>query len=163
MGYSLSSTENLTDSSYMAKSIWGDVENGIKQAGREDILSNPAVLDIGGGMGNLSKCVNDQGVFCVSLEKQDVSVNNFVNPVRGDGYNLPFSHSTFDIVYERGIFDPRLYNLDQQKIIQEVARVLKRRGVFAVCDSEIPSIVEWEKHFKCISFLGYYSFWEKKD
>jgi len=51
MNGKLSFYEHLTKSPEEAKWIWADIVEEIKKVGREDILSNPTVLDIGGGMG----------------------------------------------------------------------------------------------------------------
>ena len=45
----LSFWHNLTEDAKKAKGIWNGVLREIKKVGREDILNNPVVLDIGGG------------------------------------------------------------------------------------------------------------------
>ncbi|MHC1717000.1 MAG: class I SAM-dependent methyltransferase [Candidatus Dojkabacteria bacterium] len=96
MGNWLSSSESLTEYPFIAKGIWDDITMEIKNVGREDILSSPAILDIGGGMGNFSAVVNHEGFFCVSLDIQPLSLTRLANPTRGDAYHMPFPDSSFE-------------------------------------------------------------------
>ncbi|MHC1716999.1 MAG: hypothetical protein AB9915_03920 [Candidatus Dojkabacteria bacterium] len=63
-----------------------------------------------------------------------------------------------------GIFDPRVYDHDFPKFVQEVARVLKEKGIFSICDWTTPPKEELEKYFKRISAIEkeYPTLWEKK-
>jgi len=164
MGEKLSFWQHLTERPNEAKFIWEDIIDEIKKVGREDILPNPTVLDIGGGMGEFSKQVNSEGVHCVSLDVQDLDVDKSANPVRGDVYHMPFADASFDIIHGRGVFDDSMYRHDFPKLIQEIARVLKAKGILSVYDFTPPSAEELEKLFKRLSVEGkeYPTLWEKK-
>lgn len=164
MNQELSWWENLTESPEKAESIWRRVVNAIKNIGRQDILSNPTVLDIGGGMGEFSKYLNGQGVYCVSLDVQNLDVNREAKPVRGDVYQMPFADASFDIIYGRGVFDNNKYPHHFDKLIQEIARVLKANGILSVYDFTPPPPEELEKRFIRLSTETeeYPTLWEKK-
>lgn len=164
MGEKLSSWQHLTETSNKAKGIWADIVDELKKVKREDILSNPAVLDIGGGMGEFSKQVNSQGVRCVSLDKQNLDIDKSANPLRSDVYQMPFADASFDIIHGRGVFDDSVYKHDFPKLIQEIARVLKARGILSVYDFTPPPAKELKKLFRRLSAgdKEYPTLWEKK-
>ena len=164
MSEKLSFWQHLTESPKEAKWIWADIVDEIKKVGREDILSNPTVLDIGGGMGEFSKQVNSQDVRCISLDIQNLDADKTANPVRGDVYHMPIVDTSFDIIHGRGVFDSSIYRHDFPKLIQEIARVLKARGILSVYDFTPPPAEELEKLFKRLSAGDKENptLWEKK-
>jgi ubiquinone/menaquinone biosynthesis C-methylase UbiE len=164
MNGKLSFYEHLTKSPEEAKWIWADIVEEIKKVGREDILSNPTVLDIGGGMGEFSRQVNSQGVRCVNLDVKNLAVDRPANPVRGQAYRMPFVDARFDIIHGCGVFDSNMYRHDFPKLIQEIARVLKAKGILSVYDFTPPPAEELEKLFRRLSAEDkeYPTLWEKK-
>jgi len=160
----LSFWHNLTEGHEKAKTVWEDVVYEIQKVGREDILNNPAVLDIGGGMGEFYKYLNQQGIRSISLDNQDLTVDKEANPVRASAYQMPFADASFDIVHGRGVFDDSLYPHDFPKLLTEIARVLKPHGILSVFDFTPPPTSEFEKLFKRLSKTDkdYPTLWEKK-
>ena len=155
--------EHLTEGESGAESVWSHSLFAIKEAGRQDILQNPAVLDLGGGAGELSKYLNAQGIKCVSLDRQDWGTNPGANQIRGDAYQMPFADGSFNIVHCRGAFETLMYPHDFAKLFPEIARVLKARGVLSIQDRTPPPNEELAKYFKLLSSTEGYSFlWEKK-
>lgn len=163
MGERLSFLHNLTGDQETAQDIWENILSGIQAAGREDILQNPTVLDLGGGMGEFSKNLNAKRIRCVSLDAQDLDVDQSANPVRGDFHQMPFADASFSIVHARGALDTILYHHDFAKSLAEVARVLKTGGILSIHDCDQPPKKELEKHFRLISKAGkeYSTLWEK--
>lgn len=151
MSDEMSSWHHLTRSPIEAEDLWCDVIDAINEVGRQDILSHPTVLDIGGGMGEFSKYVNSQGIHCVSLDMRTFGVPKEANPVRGDVHQMPFADASFDIVYGRGVFDDTMYPHDFPKLIREIARVLKEKGILSVYDATPPPEEELERFFKRLS------------
>ena len=164
MGERLSFLHNLTGDQETAQDIWKNILSDIQHAGREDILQNPTVLDLGGGMGEFSKNLNTKGIHCISLDAQDLDVDPSANPVRGNAHQMPFADGSFSIVHARGAFDGILYHHDFAKLIAEVARVLKTGGILSVHDCDQPPKEEIEKYFRLLSKAEkeYSTLWEKK-
>lgn len=147
----MSSIENLTDSSFMAKLRCDEFIDEIKKVGREDALQNAKILDVGGGIGKFSEEMNKRGIFCVSLDIKDLFTKEGANPVRADAYHMPFADASFSIVHGHGSFDADLYKHDFAKLLSEVARILKPKGILYVdyftLFASYPS-KELEKYFK---------------
>lgn len=143
-------SEHLTDVEG-ADGIWYHIVESVKEAGRQDILSSPTVLDIGGGLGEFSKYLNSQGINCVSLDIQDLPVDPLANPVRGNIYRMPFRDASFDILHGRGVFDNAMYWHSFPKLVQEIARVLKNKGILAINDFRPPPGAELGKLFRRLS------------
>lgn len=158
----LSFSRNLTREEEDAKAVWDDVLVAIKEAGKDDILKNAIVFDVGGGMGELSKYLNAQGVRCISLDVKNLDVDASASPVRGDAHQMPFADNSFSIVHGRGIFDSFIYEHDFPKLVGEIARVLKRGGILSVYDPDPPPTQEMQKHFKLLTPDGTApTLWEK--
>lgn len=159
----LNNVENLTENSEVAQNIWRYVVNSIKRVGREDILENPIVLDLGGGMGEFSKNLNKQGINCVSLDIQDLEPNPGVNQVIARAQKMPFASESFNIVHERGVFDKKLYPNDVLSLLLEIVRVLKPKGILSIYDADHPEKEDLEKHFNILNpGKEYPTLWEKK-
>lgn len=155
--------QNLTENTAEAKWVWEHVVSAIKEAGREDLLSNPTVLDLGGGTGEFSKYLNEQGVAGVSLDKRKVDFNIDAKQVRASAYKMPFSDGSFDIVTNNGFFD-NIYHLDYPELLQEIVRILKNNGVlFIFAPSPLPR-EEIEKFFDPVITKGKdgLTLWQRK-
>ncbi|MFA5075987.1 MAG: class I SAM-dependent methyltransferase [Patescibacteria group bacterium] len=150
--------ENLTENQDEAQFVWRMVRQAIERVGRQDILQNPAVLDLGGGAGEFAKYLNAQGLQCVSLDVQDWGTNPESQPIRGDAYKTPFADGSFDIVHGYGIFDNAMYHHNFAKLLPEIARILKTRGILSIFGANSPPMEELRKHFKSLE----HSLWEKK-
>ena len=111
----LSPFQHLTENSGEAMTMWQNIVSGINKIGRIDILQNPSVLDMGGGMGEFSKYLNTQGIKCVSLDSKDLSIESSASPIRGNAYQMPFADRSFSIVYGRGVFDSNISTLNYEK------------------------------------------------
>lgn len=164
MGEQISNWEHLTTTERSAQSIWKQVLSMIKEAGREDILQNPTVLDLGGGAGEFSKNLNAQGINCVSLDIQNLETNPGAKQVRSSAYQMPFTDNSFNIIHSHGVFDKKVYKHDFAELFAEVARVLKEKGILFSCEYPHAPKEELEKYFKLLASEGeeYYTLWEKK-
>jgi ubiquinone/menaquinone biosynthesis C-methylase UbiE len=157
-------TENLTNDEKKADLMWDVFSRHIEEAGRNDILKNPTVLDLGGGRGEFSKFLNANGIKCVSLEIKNLETNPGANQVRADAYHIPFADKSFDMIYGMGSLDTFLYPHDFSKLLPEIARVLKDKGIFYTWDNKELNKEEVEKYFKRLlrerieDFVG---MWEK--
>jgi ubiquinone/menaquinone biosynthesis C-methylase UbiE len=145
------------------KFFWKDIVRAIENNGRKDILQSPVVLDVGGADGKFSKHLNTQGVRCVSLDRNKWNADPEANPVVGDAYKMPFADESFDIVYDRGAFDDSLYKHDFSKLLLEIARVLKSKGILAIYEMAVPPEGELTKYFRPLTEAGKNNpaLWEK--
>jgi ubiquinone/menaquinone biosynthesis C-methylase UbiE len=154
--------ENLTPDKKYAESIWNYVSHSIEKVGRVDILKKPKVLDLGGGMGEFSKGLNGQNIDCVSLDIEDLEKNLGANQINADAYKMPFKDESFDIIYERGLFDDNIYPHNFCKLLKEISRVLKSKGILSIYDADHPSNEELQKHFRILTPCDEFpTLWEK--
>jgi 2-polyprenyl-3-methyl-5-hydroxy-6-metoxy-1,4-benzoquinol methylase len=82
--------EHLTTSDDV-QYVWKKISSDIKKFSKESILQNPNVLDLGGGMGEFSKYLNQRGIKCASLDIKDWPTNPGANQIKGDAYQMPFA------------------------------------------------------------------------
>lgn len=156
--------EDLTTKPFIAEMLCGLLKRLITEVGRDDILKNPLVLDIGGGKAEFSKKLNELGLRCVSLDEKDLDQNPGAIQIRGNAYKIPFRNNSFDIVYGRGIFDTRMYYHDFDKLSAEIARVLKPNGIFFVYGADLPPNENFERDFTLLPQKEdtAVAIWEKK-
>ncbi|PBQ31498.1 hypothetical protein CNR22_06875 [Sphingobacteriaceae bacterium] len=81
------------------------------------------VVDVGCGYGKTRKIVEDAGGEWVGVEPFEGGAHTVV----GDAQNLPFEDESFDIVYMNAVLE---HVPDVSKAFKEVARVLKKGGIF---------------------------------
>ena len=81
------------------------------------------VMDVGCGYGKTRKIVEDAGGHWEGVEPFEGGAHTVV----GDAQNLPFGDETFDIVYMNAVLE---HVPDASKAFKEVARVLKKGGIF---------------------------------
>lgn len=81
------------------------------------------VVDVGCGYGKTRKIVEQAGGEWVGVEPFEGGAHTVV----GDAQNLPFADETFDIVYMNAVLE---HVPDASKAFKEVARVLKKGGIF---------------------------------
>lgn len=133
---------------YIALSSWKTEEefdrSGLLAARRilrklpEDKICNLNVLEIGGGIGritkHMSKYVKEITMVDVSSEMAELARKRIdylrnVNIYKTDGVKLPFPDNSFDIVYSIFVFQhmPRYIFL---KNLADISRVLKNNGIF---------------------------------
>lgn len=62
-----------------------------------------------------------------------------INYVRSVGENLPFSRGKFDVVLCHNVLD---HVIDAEKVVREVHRVLKERGLFLLCVNTFSHLVK---------------------
>ncbi|PIR68649.1 hypothetical protein COX93_00215 [Candidatus Nomurabacteria bacterium CG_4_10_14_0_2_um_filter_30_12] len=159
----LSTYQNLTEDKETAQAIWRYITHSIEEVGRNDILQNPTVLDIGGGVGEFSKNLNSEGINCVSLDIKNLELNSGANQIVANANKMPFVDESFSIVHGRGIFDKKLYPNYHSYLLKEIARVLKTKGILSVYDATPPNNKDLEKYFKILnSDREYPTLWEKK-
>lgn len=163
MGEKLNFLENLTENNKKAQYVWGNIIRSIEKVGRTDILQDPIILDLGGGMGEFSKNLNAQGINCISLDIQDLKSNPGANQIIANANRMPFTDKSFNIVHECGIFDKNLYPNNPSFLLQEIIRVLKTKGILSIYDADPPKNEDLEKYFKILNpGKEYPTLWEKK-
>jgi SAM-dependent methyltransferase len=83
-----------------------------------------SVLCLAARIGTECKAFIDRGCFAVGIDLNPGTENNYV--VQGDFHHLQYADSSVDCVYTNSLD----HAFDLQRIVQEVERVLKPRGVF---------------------------------
>ncbi|PIR04192.1 MAG: hypothetical protein COV59_03340 [Candidatus Magasanikbacteria bacterium CG11_big_fil_rev_8_21_14_0_20_39_34] len=158
-------SQDITNTPENAAMVYRSMVSQLNKAGRKDILDNPILLDLGGGKGELSKYLNQQGVTSISLDYDSAGVSAEANPVKADAYHMPFADSSIDIVHGRGTFDDTKYTHDFPKLIAEIARVLKPKGILSIMDYSPPPDTELEKFFKRLTDPDddTFALWEKRE
>lgn len=91
------------------------------------------ILDLGCGEGGIAKALFGKGIIDVGLDNEANMVEKakkskvYQKVVLGDAINLPFPKEKFNLVFSNCVLE-HIPELD--KVLEEVARVLKRNGLF---------------------------------
>jgi len=152
---SFNALENITEDKHDAKITWYSLEKVLKKLGNANILENPTVIDLGGGLAELSKHLNTKGINCASIDIKDLKTNPNSNQVRADMYKMPFADDSADIMISTGSLDTNMYLHDRPKLLKEIARVLKSGGVLSLTHEITPENgYVLDDNFKIISKPG---------
>jgi len=143
--------------------LWSEMKELLEVANRTDILTDPVILDLGGGKGELAKYLNStDSAQCVSMEMKKVPANPEASQIRADAYQMPFADESFNIIYSRGALDTSLYPHDFKKLLPEMVRVLQKKGVFCTWEAGEISREDLEQYFKFVGGdASTLSLWEK--
>ena len=92
-------------------------------------VKSKLILDLGSGVGSDTQLLTQKGARVVSLDSAEKSlrISSQVNQnlhIRADATQLPFKNNVFDLVFGREI----LHHLDEDKVLNEIKRVLKKDG-----------------------------------
>ena len=89
------------------------------------------VLEIGSGDGLFLKEMRENQIDAVGIDARPRAVGNVDGQVQGRIERLPFADNTFDVVVSIAqVFDSSVYHHDPRLMASEVARVLKRGGIY---------------------------------
>lgn len=122
-----------------ASFLWLTVKIILEEAGKDQLLENPKVLDIGARQGELAKFLNNKGVQTYSIEIKEFEYNEGSRQVQADVHALPFPNESFNIIIANGVFDDLIYRFDYPTAIKEIARITRPGGVFIMLGHAINS------------------------
>lgn len=113
------------------------------------VSSASTILDLGCGTGELLKLISEQNedsqLFGVDISKRMLEIahqklKDKAYLLYGDAEYLLFEKEKFDLVYCNDSFH---HYPNPQKVLKEVARVLKKGGIFVLGDCYQPLISRW--------------------
>jgi ubiquinone/menaquinone biosynthesis C-methylase UbiE len=87
------------------------------------LKANDSVLDIGCGLGRVTKIIKDKGHKIVALDVRDLSIVDDICPVLYDGKKIPFTDNSFDVSL---IVTVLHHTADPEAILKEAKRVSKK-------------------------------------
>jgi len=150
------SPENITENENDAEAIWRLLKKALETAGKSNVFKNPTVVDLGGRYAEFSKYLNAEGINCISIDIENLRTTPNSNQVRADMYKMPFADESIDIITAIGSLDSKIYKHDFPKLLLEIARVLKKGGIFSSTSDATPEFIEDFPHdignnFKIIS------------
>jgi SAM-dependent methyltransferase len=117
-------SKNLTDT-WFRKLTRTLSENG------RPLDARTKVLEIGSGDGLFLKKLRENQIDAVGIDARPRAVGYVDGQVRGRIERLPFADNTFDVVVSTGqVFDSFVYRHNPRMMANEVARVLKRGGIY---------------------------------
>lgn len=90
---------------------------------KNDIFKRDKILDFGTGLGNMSELLINKGYDITSLDIQNLSFTDQINPIIFNGKKIPFNSNSFDISLIIFILH---HTKNPEKILQEVFRVSKK-------------------------------------
>ncbi|WZL72975.1 class I SAM-dependent methyltransferase [Clostridiaceae bacterium 35-E11] len=100
------------------------------------LQGNEKIVDIGGGTGHLAQHLWDQcnKIYVVDESERmlsQIKTNEKILPILGDGLNTNFEDRSMDVV----ILADVMHHIEkQQKLIEEVHRILKEKGRILILD-----------------------------
>jgi len=115
--------------------IWKKVVLGLQAIGREYLLENPKVLEVGCFEAQLLRYLLGQKIDAVGIDTDPRRVGIVPGKIfHMDAENTTFPDGEFDIAIIDGIFDRFLYNNDDDKIFPELFRIIKPGGLLYIKD-----------------------------
>lgn len=82
-----------------------------------------SVLDIGCGLGRVTKIIKNKGYKITPLDVRDLSIVDDVKPILYDGKKLPFTDNSFDVSL---IITVLHHTPDPEAVLKEAKRVSKK-------------------------------------
>lgn len=144
----------LRSSTYSKYTVWSDDERVITEILRplSTVRKDAMCLDVGGGAGLLAErgaaIAGRWTILDLSIEMLRMAKKS--ERVVGDAEALPFADKSFDFVCERSM----LQYGDQERIFQEVRRVLREDGLFVVAEKVLGdyegAAAEWYRKVQAI-------------
>ena len=121
------------------------------------ILKDLSILDFGAGEGSTSELLS-QNNFVVSLEPKrervkKIPVNDSLKPIMGDGSNLPFKNSVFDVIILQDVIEHLSIT---EKFLSELNNILKKDGIIYLSTPNKLSFINiisdphWGMPFLCL-------------
>lgn len=123
------------------------------------------VADLGSGYGGTARYIVGRSpchVDCLNISKmqndinrkknQDLKIDNLIKVFEGDFAHLPFEDNQYDVVIAQ---ESMTQAADKQKVTAEVARILKKNGVFVLVDAMWRDNSKEVKDFIANNFWGY--------
>ena len=107
-----------------------------------DFKGHETILDVGCGKGFFSRYIyrRKNDVYGIDPSEEDISIAKSVEPhityVVASGENLPYKHGYFDKVVSVCVLE---HTRNDLKVLKEVYRVLKKKGVFVLSVDSLSS------------------------
>jgi SAM-dependent methyltransferase len=109
--------------------------------GRGSLSGSSKFLEVGCGSGVFFNFVREQGIPAVGVDARPRgNYNGALTAARIE--RLPFADETFDVVLSSVVFDRGAYTHNHKEMIGEIARVLKKGGLYISRGDMIQTRVE---------------------
>jgi ubiquinone/menaquinone biosynthesis C-methylase UbiE len=121
--------------------IYYNVVQGIlDNLGLNPLSSKDQILDVGCGDGTLMKYLTNKGLDIKGVEIFSRKEHKGLDIKICDAHNMPFDDETFNITLSTAIYDPEMYNQDNDKLVKEIMRVTRAPGLYLINDGNQPNI-----------------------
>ena len=127
--FSPGSWEEGVESVREAKHLYEDVIKDTLEKLGIPLNADTKILEIGSGSNVLLKFFQGKGHNIVGVDARPRGGKEG-KIVAGRIEQLPFQDETFDLIISNSVFDDIVYNQDQLSMVKEMARVLKKGGVY---------------------------------
>ncbi len=100
-----------------------------------------SILDVGCGYGRTLEKLHENGFnnltgvdFSGKMIKRGLKLHPYLNLLKNEGDDLPFSDKSFDAALLIGVLTSNIHSQKQENIISEITRVLKDKGILYISD-----------------------------
>lgn len=120
--------EEITPDAETARAVYENIRSTLEAYGKP-LTPESRMLEVGSGSGRLLSVLQEHDLNAVGVDIRPRAEGQ-LPIVRARIERLPFGDDAFDVVFSEKVFDGDVYNQDQIRMLEEIARVLKPTGLY---------------------------------
>lgn len=111
------------------------------EAIKKHVKKEMNILDVGCGYGRILNELHNNGFknlkgvdFSEAMLERGMRLYPYLKFVKNNGEKLPFTDNEFDVVLLIGVLTSNVTDIEQEILINEISRVLKKNGIIYISD-----------------------------